>query len=257
MRKPKNYLNNRDLLIEIHKSKSSHSRFTHPDYATHDVTVRSFDEIPDVIEDAKANRRARLIANSPVLEDVTVEEEDLVFRVMTWDHIPDDPERKKNKKTIADHKAKVNFPPFQHWTYINGKLTLVGKSHWIGDVHTGEFSTVSGRATDKLAMMWLKLIERYSMRSNVRSYSYLDEMGEQALIQLTQTGLQFDETKSNNPFAYYSQIVYHSFVKVINTEKRHQDTRDDLLEDMGYAPSHTRIMNHEWSTEVQRNSEQD
>lgn len=256
MRK-KNYLNNRDILKEIHKSKCNHSRFVSPKYKDNDVTVHSIDDIDQaMIESARVNRAKRLSQDDDVNGTYTSEDipvEDLVFRVMAWDHIPDAPDRKKNKKTVADTKEKVNFPPFQHWAYVGGELAMVGKSHWTGDLLTGEFSVTSGKSTDKLAMMWLKLIDRYSMRSNVRSYSYLDEMREQALIQLTYNGLQFDESKSNNPFAYYSQIVYHSFVKIMNTEKRHQDTRDDLLEDMGLEPSHTRTINQEWEMELKRN----
>jgi len=271
-RKRKNYLNNRDILAEIHKSKCNHSRFTDPLYKDYDIIVHSFEEISEYIEDAKHNRAKKLTDQALAEakeEDPSVKQADvavdpqsidtqsLVFRVMTWNHIPDDLERKKNKKTISDHKAKVNFPPFQHWKYDGDELICVGKSHWTGDVFDGEFSTISGKATDKLATMWLKLIERYSTRSNVRSYSYLDEMMSQAVIQLSHTGLQFDESKSNNPFSYYSQIVNHSFVKVINMEKKQQEIRDDILEMRGLDPSNTRMINSEWSMDVKRSSESD
>ena len=33
----------------------------------------------------------------------------------------------------------------------------------------------------------------------------------QAILQLAQIGLQFDESKSNNPFAYYTAAVTNSF----------------------------------------------
>ena len=39
----------------------------------------------------------------------SIDIEDLVFRVMTYEHIPDEEGRKKNPKTIAEEKAKVNF----------------------------------------------------------------------------------------------------------------------------------------------------
>ena len=59
--------------------------------------------------------------------------------------------------------------------------------------------------------MYIKLVERYSQRSNWRGYTYIDEMRGQALLQLTQIGLQFNEAKSDNPFAYYNgseQFIY-------------------------------------------------
>jgi hypothetical protein len=52
--------------------------------------------------------------------------------------------------------------------------------------------------------------------------------------------LQFDESKSNNPFAYYTAAVTNSFVRIINIEKRNQNIRDDILEINDMMPSHTR-----------------
>ena len=50
--------------------------------------------------------------------------------------------------------------------------------------------------TNELAKMWMKLCERYGTRGNVHGYTYNDEMQGQAILQLAQIGLQFDESKS-------------------------------------------------------------
>ena len=150
---------------------------------------------------------------------------------MTYDHIPEEPGRKKNPKTIADTKVKLNFPPFVHYKFDDdGQIQLVGKSHWEGGMDNGSFALRAGRATEKLARMWMKLCERYATRGNVRGYTYNDEMRGQAILQLAQIGLQFDESKSDNPFAYYTAAVTNSFVRIINIEKRNQNIRDDILE---------------------------
>ena len=185
-----------------------------------------------------------------------IEKTDLVFRIMTYDHIPDAPGRKKSVKNAADAKEKVNFPAFQHWKFdTNDNLECVGKSHWKGGVKTGKFSKDHGQITDTLARMFIKLCERYATRGNVRGYTYNDEMKGQAILQLTQIGLQFDESKSDNPFAYFTAAVTNSFVRVINIEKKMQNIRDDILEMNGMNPSNTRMVNHEYDNAMKRELE--
>ena len=58
--------------------------------------------------------------------------------------------------------------------------------------------------SDRLGYIFLMLVDRYSRRGNWRGYSYVDEMRGHALQQLSQIGLQFDELKSDNPFAFYT-----------------------------------------------------
>jgi hypothetical protein len=185
-----------------------------------------------------------------------VKKTDLVFRIMTFDHIPDEPGRKKTPKTVADHKVKLNFPPFQHYKFDeDDNLVLVGKSHWSGGMENGNFDLKGGKATNKLAMMWMKLCDRYATRGNVRGYTYNDEMRGQAILQLAQIGLQFDESKSQNPFAYYTAAVTNSFVRVINIEKRAQNIRDDILEMNDMNPSHTRQNAGEWDAALKREAD--
>ena len=181
---------------------------------------------------------------------------------MTWGHIPVDDS--KSKKQLAEEAEdgvieteydagveelvklptkyiKVNFPPFQHWKLnTDGEHYVVGMSHWKGDLATGNFSREHGTMTKKLALMFMKLCERYATRSNWRGYTYNDEMRSQALLQLSQIGLQFDESKSQNPFAYYTAAITNSFTRVLNIEKRNQNLRDDILEMNGLTPSYTR-----------------
>jgi len=264
-----NYLNNKDLLAEIHKSKNTFSEYVRPEYHQFDIILEDLDKINiRTVAEAKRNKAKRLSqedyqARKEAGEKVKqadcevpytkITKEELIFRVMTYDHIPDEPGRKKNPKTVADTKVKLNFPPFQHWKFDeDDNLVCVGKSHWEGDVNTGKFNPKKGQATDELAKMWMKLCERYATRGNVRGYTYNDEMRGQAILQLAQIGLQFDESKSNNPFAYYTAAVTNSFVRIINIEKRNQNIRDDILEMNDLTPSYTRQHQGEWEAAMAR-----
>ena len=252
------YLTNKDLLKEIHRSKNTYCTYTDKTYSDYDLIVGSLEKLNiRTIAEAKRNRASRmskiaheagmiaagkkLPAKEFEVDYKKITKEELVFRIMTFEHIPLAPGRKKTLKNTADSHDKVNFPPFQHWKFDDkGNLICVGKSHWKGPLDTGVFSKDHGQMTDNLARMFLKLCERYATRGNVRGYTYNDEMRGQAILQLTQIGLQFDESKSDNPFAYYTAAVTNSFVRIINIEKRNQNIRDDILEINGMNPSWTR-----------------
>jgi hypothetical protein len=287
-----NYLNNKDILKEIHKSKTAYCSFLQPEYADYDIILNSIADIPNAIEEGRIARADRLtkVAEeaamlaadgkkvkcvSLVVDPATVLDSDIIFRVMTWEHIPEAPPsapkivKGKKAKIIIEEEAeellteydedipdilppiaakyvKVNFKPFQHFKLeIDNeaqmiKAMCVGKSHWLGPLDTGSFSKDHGKITNKLALMYMKLCERYGTRSNWRGYTYNDEMRSQALLQLSQIGLQFDESKSANPFAYYTAAITNSFTRVLNIEKRNQNIRDDILEMNDFNPSYTR-----------------
>jgi hypothetical protein len=154
----------------------------------------------------------------------------------------DDPLAELLEEPVLDPKhVRLNFPPFYHYRIDANKTPfLVGKSHWRGDLEHGEFCREHGQMTRKLATMFIKLCERYATRSNWRGYTYNEEMRGQALLQLSQIGLQFDESKSQNPFAYYTAAITNSFTRILNLEKKNQNIRDDMLEQAGLNPSWTR-----------------
>jgi len=281
MRK-QNYLNNRDILKEIHKSKKTYCKSTTSENGDFDIILPGVERInkTNIAEGRKlrAERLGRAAFDAAQLESTVklkldefkvntrdVPATDVVFRIMTFEHIPLDPNGGKRKKKeikklfidnddhvdqeneipddipVAKKHVRCNFPPFFHYRITQeGEPYLVCKSHWIGDLETGEFSKDHGTMTNKLAHMFIKLCERYATRSNWRGYTYNDEMRSTALVQLSQIGLQFDESKSQNPFAYYTAAITNSFTRVLNMEKRNQNLRDDILEMNNLTPSHTR-----------------
>jgi len=275
-----NYLNNRDMLREIHRSKITYSSYKAKEDQDYDLIIQNFDNLQEKITQArtiranrmaveaqeqasKQNKKSRLEEHQ--VDPETVPVENLVFRLMTWQHIPEndawiekqsqmeeddedlaelDPETIKMSK----RHVRVNFPPFEHYRLDKElKPQCVGRSHWKGTIENGAFSKDHGTMTRELAMMFMKLCDRYASRGNWRGYTYNDEMKGQALLHLTQIGLQFDESKSSNPFSYYTQSLTNSFTRVLNIEKRHQNIRDDILEMNNYNPSYTRQGNWQYN----------
>lgn len=265
-----NYLNNRDILKEIHLSKNTYCTYLDP-VADHqyDIILPTVEKINQrTIAEARRNRADRLKREGTVVDPKKIPNTDLVFRITCWEHIPMAPKKvpksATKKKKIEDilefdvieddpladlidepvldtTRMRVNFPPFEHYRIDENKQPfVVGRSHWRGDFKNGEFSKDHGQMTRKLATMFMKLCERYATRSNWRGYTYNEEMRGQALLQLSQIGLQFDESKSQNPFAYYTAAITNSFTRILNLEKKNQNIRDDILEMNGLNPSWTR-----------------
>lgn len=251
------YLTNKDLLREIHKSKNTYCSYLTPEDSTYDLILPNISKINQrTVAEAKRARADRMAKQAweasqragikTKLDDHAVDwkkipKTEVVFRIVCWDHIPLAPGRKKSPKLTQDHHVKVNFPPFQHFRYNeDDELICVGKSHWEGGLANGHFNKDHGKMTNELARMFMKLCERYGSKGNWRGYTYNDEMRSQALLQLSQVGLQFDESKSNNPFAYYTATITNSFTRVLNVEKRNQHLRDDILEMNNLNPSYTR-----------------
>jgi len=268
------YLSNKELLKEIHRSKLSYSWVSDEKYEWNDLIINSLDEInPETIAEAKQTRAVRMQKEAHeaqvklweqgllerktkpraidfAVDPDTIPETDIVFRVMTFEHVPEEPGRKSNPKQEADYHTRCNFPPFKHFALKGKKWTEVARSHWEGGKDNGHFSITSGNTTERLAKMYIMLCHRYSMRGNWRGYTYVDEMRGQALLQLAQIGLQFNEAKSQNPFAYYTAAINNSFTRVLNLEKRSQNIRDDILEEEGLNPSFTRTFNAEWEQKM-------
>lgn len=266
-----NYLNNRDILKEIHHSKNTYCWYRDPalDHQF-DLILPSLDKINQrTVVEARKNRADRIKRETgEVIDQKKIPNTDLVFRITCWDHIPRAPKKitkaEAKRKKLEDifelddvaedplaeildvpvldlNHVRVNFPPFEQYRLDEDKKPyIVGRSHWKGDLETGEFSKDHGEMTKKLALMFMKLCERYATRSNWRGYTYNEEMRGQALLQLSQIGLQFDESKSQNPFAYYTAAITNSFTRILNIEKKNQNIRDDILEMNGLNPSWTR-----------------
>ena len=372
-------------MAEIQRSKATYCHFIAPEYATYDAVVTNTEMLtPEFLGSTLQTKMTRLQKAQVATDRIT--SADVVFRVMSDAHLPEETDEKRRKKSsTGGWVPKTNFPPFQHYVLHDDILIEVGRSHWRGDVESGNFCITHGKMTNRLASMFLLLVEQYSRRGNWRGYcisegdealtqrgwlgideidendvvlsydagklkwskiksifrsdyngrmfkltapgmdalvtpghkfvttdglkpvehlrngdkvildpwkhldvagidfhgpryepnvdyqgrvwcietqygsfmmrrngyvylsgnSYVSDMRGQALVQLSQVGLQFDESRSDNPFAWYTQIVKNSFRRTLLLERRNQDIRDDLLIMAAAIPSYTRQVDDE------------
>jgi hypothetical protein len=272
VKKKTNYLTNKEIIKEIHRSKNSYSYYIDDKYKNYDYIVADINEInKELLEQVRIDKalgieralrseqREAGVKNHQIkvdpIDPATIRDEDIVWRVMTFDHIPLAPGRVKTPKRESDNHVKLLFPPYKHYILENGEMREVGRSHWRYALENGEFSQEHGRITNNLAKMFMLLVERYSQKGNWRSYTYLEEMRAQAILQLSTFGLSFNELRSDNPFSYYTRVAQNSFTRVLLLEKKNQAIRDDLLTMSGATPSITRQIENSLAQRALANGE--
>jgi len=67
---------------------------------------------------------------------------------------------------------------------------------------------------------FIKIAHGLSHKPNFINYSYRDEMIADGIENCIMYFENFDPAKSNNPFAYFTQIVYYAFLRRIQKEKK-------------------------------------
>lgn len=77
----------------------------------------------------------------------------------------------------------------------------------------------------------LRICTKLSRMHNFIGYSYRNDMISDAILQVTAKFHKFDPTKSENPFAYFSQIAWQSFVGRIKEEQKQASIRARLIND--------------------------
>jgi hypothetical protein len=80
---------------------------------------------------------------------------------------------------------------------------------------------------------FLKIADHLSRKPNFVSYSFRDEMISDGIENCLMYFRNFDETKSKNPFAYFTQIIYFAFLRRIQKEKRQLYVKYKATEQFG------------------------
>lgn len=111
--------------------------------------------------------------------------------------------------------------------YLNNKDLLVQIA----------LSKKQGKMTDELAKMLMLLTARYAKKSNFANYSFNNDLKSHAHLMIVRTWHTFNENKSKNPFAYFTQIIKNCFIQFLNSEKKQRNIRDGLLAENGMNTS--------------------
>ena len=82
---------------------------------------------------------------------------------------------------------------------------------------------------DYIGECFLKIANHLSYRPNFINYTYKEDMISDGIENCLQYVSNFDPTKSNNPFAYFTQIIYYAFIRRIQKEKKQTIIKQKLI----------------------------
>ncbi len=107
--------------------------------------------------------------------------------------------------------------------YINNKDFLAALIEYQKDIADKEALGIKKPyVTDYIARCFLQIAQRLSFRPNFINYTYKDDMISDGLENCLAYMHNFNPDKSNNPFAYFTQIIYYAFLRRIQKEKKQQ-----------------------------------
>jgi DNA-directed RNA polymerase specialized sigma24 family protein len=72
---------------------------------------------------------------------------------------------------------------------------------------------------------FIKIANHLAYKNNFINYSFREDMILDAIENCLTYMDNFDPAKSSNPFAYFTQITYYAFVRRIQKEKKHLQTK--------------------------------
>ena len=75
---------------------------------------------------------------------------------------------------------------------------------------------------DYIGECFYKIATRLAYKPNFINYTYRDEMISDGLENAVIAAVKFDPSQSENPFAYFTQIIWFAFLRRIQKEKKHQ-----------------------------------
>ena len=87
--------------------------------------------------------------------------------------------------------------------------------------------------TNYIGECFLKIANHLSYRPNFINYTYRDDMISDGIENCLQYMSNFNPEKSNNPFAYFTQIIYYAFIRRIQKEKKQMQVKSKLIQNAG------------------------
>jgi DNA-directed RNA polymerase specialized sigma subunit len=119
--------------------------------------------------------------------------------------------------------------------YVNNKEFLAALIEYKKNVAlAAEKGEPKPRITNYLGECFLKIATHLSYKTNFINYIFIDDMISDGIENCVQYIHNFNPEKSQNPFAYFTQIIHYAFLRRIQREKRQLEIKNKILERTGF-----------------------
>ena len=119
--------------------------------------------------------------------------------------------------------------------YVNNKeflAAIIDYKQQIVDAE--ELGKPKPRIPNYIGECFLKIATHLSYKPNFVNYMFKDDMVCDGIENCVQYINNFNPEKSQNPFAYFTQIIHYAFLRRIQREKKQMEIKNKILERSGY-----------------------
>ncbi len=119
--------------------------------------------------------------------------------------------------------------------YVNNKEFLAAMVEYKKIVNKAKRNKLKNPPVpDYIGECFLKIANHLSYRPNFINYTYRDDMISDGIENCLTYLNNFNPEKSNNPFAYFTQIIYYAFVRRIQKEKKQVIIKQRMIQEANY-----------------------
>jgi DNA-directed RNA polymerase specialized sigma24 family protein len=144
--------------------------------------------------------------------------------------------------------------------YVNNKDFLAAMTAYRNSVlEAKEKGEQKPPVTDYIGECFLKIANHLSYRPNFINYTFRDDMISDGIENCLQYLDNFNPETSNNPFAYFTQIIYYAFIRRIQKEKKQITIKQRMIQEANYddmtlQPGEDRDFKNQFTEFLQKNT---
>ena len=120
--------------------------------------------------------------------------------------------------------------------YVNNKDFLAALVKYREDVAIAQLQDKPKPPIPRyIGECFLKIANHLSFKPNFVNYMFKEDMISDGIENCVQYIHNFNPEKSQNPFAYFTQIIHYAFLRRIQREKRQLEIKNKIIERSGYT----------------------